>query len=96
MLAVAVTLGFRSPCRAQPVAAEDRPGLTLTFESQPTAAHRDVPDTRTARLIAIFVPGGEAPSPFTPAGPFKATFEGDINVRLRTFCLLYTSPSPRD
>lgn len=85
VLAVAASPNFRSQCCAQPVAAEDRQGITLTFESRPAAAHRDVPDTRIARLIAIFVPSGEAPSPFTPAGPFKATFEGDINVRLRTF-----------
>ena len=65
--------------------AEDHPGLMLTFESRAAAAKRDVPDTRNARLIALFVPAGEAPSTFTPAGPFKATFEGDINVRLRTF-----------
>jgi mono/diheme cytochrome c family protein len=65
--------------------AEDRQGLMLTFESRGAGVKRDVPDTRSARLIALFVPGGEAPSVLTPAGPFKATFEGDINVRLRTF-----------
>ena len=72
-------------CVLAEASAEDHPGLLLTFESRPAAIKRDTPDTRNARLIALFVPAGEAPSPFTPAGPFKATFDGDINVRLRTF-----------
>lgn len=78
------TIAFTSLARAQET-AEDRKGLTLTFQSLAAGATRDVPDTRTSRLIALFVPQGEAPSAFTPAGPFRATFEGDLNVRLRTF-----------
>lgn len=65
--------------------AEDRRGLTLTFESLASPAKREFPDSRSSRLVALFVPAGEAPSAFTPAGPFRATFEGDLNVRLRTY-----------
>ena len=72
--------------RAQaPVASEDRQGLTLTFQRLGTAITRDVPDSRSARLVALFVPNGEAPSILTPPGPFRATFEGDINQKLRTY-----------
>jgi len=86
ILTFSAALIFPTRAAAQAaVAAEDRQGLLLTFESRPSGAKRDVPDTRTARLIALFVPSGEAPSAFTSAGPFKATFEGDINLRLRTY-----------
>jgi mono/diheme cytochrome c family protein len=78
-------VAFTSPARSQETTAEDRKGVTVTFEHLAAGAKRDVPDTRTSRLIALFVPQGEAPSAFTPAGPFRATFEGDLNVRLRTF-----------
>ena len=81
-----VAIGAAPVLRADPATgAEDRRGLTLTFESLAASHKTSSPDTRTARLAALFVPEGEAPSPFTTAGPFKATFEGDINVRLRTF-----------
>jgi mono/diheme cytochrome c family protein len=70
---------------AEQTAAEDRSGLTLTFDSLAAKSKPAPPDVRSARLVALFVPQGEAPSPFTGAGPFTATFEGDINVHLRTF-----------
>ncbi|MEZ0266209.1 MAG: hypothetical protein ACAI43_15875 [Phycisphaerae bacterium] len=53
------------------------PGVTLTFEQ----AGRT--DTRPARLIALRVPAGQAPTPFLQPGPFTATFTGFINMRLR-------------
>ncbi|HEY2589361.1 MAG TPA: c-type cytochrome [Tepidisphaeraceae bacterium] len=83
---VAFAMESGSPARAQDApAAEDRKGLTLTFESLAPGAKREFPDSRSTRLVALFVPEGEAPSAFTPAGPFRATFEGNLNVRLRTF-----------
>ena len=60
------------------------PGLTLTFEDLKGKRKPDFPDARISRLIALYVPQGATPSPFTPAGPFRATFEGDITVRSRT------------
>lgn len=55
------------------------PGLTLTFQS----LHDKTTDARTARLIALNVPTGAAPTPFLAPGPFKATFEGFIEQKLR-------------
>ena len=54
-----------------------RPGLALTFESAGKT------DTRVSRLVSIAVPAGTPPTPFLAAGPFKATWEGDITVPLR-------------
>src|SRR5262249_13184512 len=42
-------------------------------------------DVRVARLASLYVPAGAAPSALTPPGLFRATFEGDINMRLRDF-----------
>ena len=39
-----------------------------------------------SRMAAIF-DAGFGPSPFAPPGPYKATFEGDINMRLRDFLI---------
>ena len=50
-------------------------GLTMIVQSQ---AGGDI-DQRTARALALYVPGGSAPTPFVAAGPFTATFEGFIN-----------------
>jgi len=58
------------------------PGLVLTIESL-AGAKPGIPDARISRLVALYVPQGEPPSDFTPAGPFRATFEGDVNLRLR-------------
>ena len=52
-------------------------GLTVTF----TAAGQT--DTRPARLIALYVPAGETPTPFLAAGPFTAKWEGEIDSELR-------------
>ena len=40
-------------------------------------------DIHHTRLVTLFVPEGEAPTPFLPAGPFSATWTGHINVDLR-------------
>ncbi len=55
------------------------PGLTLKFESTKDKAT----DARSARLLALNVPAGKAPTPFLEPGAFKATFEGFIEQRLR-------------
>ena len=39
-------------------------------------------DVRHARLVALNVPAGEPPTPFLPAGPFEATWEGSLTVNL--------------
>src|ERR1043166_1284493 len=56
------------------------PGLTLTIES------RGVADVRDARMAALYVPEGAAPTPFLPPGPFKAAWEGFLSVDLGTDC----------
>lgn len=59
-------------------APEIKPGLTLTF-----ATADGKTDTRRARLVALFVPGGESPTPFLAAGAFTAKWEGSIESPLR-------------
>src|SRR6266550_9156627 len=54
-------------------------GLAVTFES----ADGKITDARTARLVALYVPAGAAPTPFVGPGKFRATFSGDLNLRLR-------------
>jgi mono/diheme cytochrome c family protein len=58
------------------------PGLTLTFESAAPGAS----DARDARLVALYVPEGTAPTPFLPPGSFHATWEGFLYVDLATDC----------
>ena len=53
-------------------AAEPQAGLAVTF----TAAGKS--DVRSDRLLALYVPAGQAPTPFLPAGPFVAKWEGRI------------------
>lgn len=63
----------------KPVAA---PGVSVTFES----LVRNIPiksDARSDRLVALFVPDNAPPTPFLPPGPFKATLETDLTMRLR-------------
>src|SRR4051812_44000367 len=64
------------PTTTQPAG---EPGLWLAF-STPDGA---ITDTRPARLVALCVPAGTPPSAFMPAGPFRATFSGAINLKLR-------------
>src|SRR5688500_18023560 len=77
-----VTLGTMVP-RATGAEAPGAPeqGLSLTFESLGGAG--TAPDTRPARLLALYVPEGAAPTPFLAPGRFKATWAGDLNLRLR-------------
>src|SRR3954454_1896286 len=64
------------PTTTQPAG---EPGLWLSFWTPDGATI----DTRPARLIALCVPAGTAPSAFVPAGAFRATFTGAINLKLR-------------
>ena len=62
---------------ATALSAQDLPGLKVTF----TAAGKS--DVRSDRLLALYVPAGQAPSPFLAAGPFTAQWEGDLQSPLR-------------
>ena len=55
-------------------------GLALTF------SRGEIRDTRHARLVALRVPAGSPPSPFLAPGPFRATWEGDLNQPFRGEC----------
>ncbi len=59
-----------------PAKAESKPGLALSF------AVGKKTDTRDARLVALFVPAGQPATPFLPAGPFTAKWEGEITSPL--------------
>ena len=67
--------------------ATAEPGVTTAFESllANSSAKPAIPDTRVSRLFSLYVARGVAPTPFTPAGPFRAIFEGDLTLRLREF-----------
>jgi len=52
-------------------------GLAQTLRSGALADHRSVDG------IAMFVPAGEPPTPFLPAGPFTASWSGSLSVDLR-------------
>ena len=62
---------------ATALSAQELPGLKVTF----TAAGKS--DVRSDRLLALYVPAGQAPSPFLAAGPFTAKWEGDLQSPLR-------------
>ena len=49
-------------------------GLALTFE------RGKLRDTRAARMVALEVPEGTAPTPFLAPGPFRAIWEGDLVI----------------
>ncbi len=62
---------------ATALSAQDLPGLKVTF----VAAGKT--DVRSERLLALYVPAGQAPTPFLAAGPFTAKWEGDLQSPLR-------------
>ena len=69
-----------------PEASTDSPGVILTVETlAPSSSKLPYPDARLARNIAIYIPQNTPPSDFTPPGPFRATFKGDLNLRLRSY-----------
>lgn len=59
------------------LAAVSKPGLAVTFSAGGKT------DTRFARLVALEVSGGVAPTPFLPPGAFVARWEGAIQAPLR-------------
>jgi mono/diheme cytochrome c family protein len=62
---------------ATALTAQDLPGLKVTF----VAAGKS--DVRSDRLLALYVPAGQAPTPFLAAGAFSAKWEGDLQSPLR-------------
>lgn len=60
-------------------------GLLLTLEALKPGPGGKTPqiDARSARLIALYVPEGSAPTPFLPPGQLKATWEGNLTVGMR-------------
>jgi mono/diheme cytochrome c family protein len=64
------------PTTTQPAG---EPGLWLTFSTFDGV----ITDTRPARLVALCVPAGTAPSALVPAGAFRATFTGAVDLKLR-------------
>src|SRR5688572_20720061 len=53
-------------------------GVTLRF-----LGSGKVVDARRARMVALHVPAGSAPSPFLGPGPFSARFSGYIKMPLK-------------
>jgi mono/diheme cytochrome c family protein len=82
-LALAASPGPQDRPAAPPLGEEAEkvvPGLTVTLEA------KGVTDVRDARMAALYVPEGTPVSPFFPAGPFKATWQGFLTVDLATDC----------
>jgi mono/diheme cytochrome c family protein len=66
--------------------ATDATGVIVTVEPiAGPSAKLPCPDARVSRNVALYVPEGAPPSDFTPAGRFRATFKGDLNLRLRSY-----------
>lgn len=63
---------------APPPDARSVQGLTLSF--RPLDGTQVPTDARPARLVALFEAG---PSPFIQAGTFEATWEGEVNLKVR-------------
>jgi mono/diheme cytochrome c family protein len=83
-LVLAPSRAAQTPARGTAPAAGDAaagaPGLALTIEPLDGGG---AADTREVRMVALYVPAGQAPSPFVPAGRFRATWEGSLNLKLR-------------
>jgi len=58
-------------------AAERQPGLAVTFLAGGKT------DVRADRLLALYVPAGQAPTPFLAPGPFTVRWEGEIQSPVR-------------
>ena len=79
MSIVVLTL-LAANCAWSAPAEANAPGLAVTFES----LKDHTIDARSARMIALFVHANTPPTPFLAAGPFKATFEGAFDQKLRS------------
>jgi len=60
---------------------EQEPGLILTLQSQDP--NNNITDSRQDRLLALYVPENNNPSPFINKGPFKAIWTGNLNLDSR-------------
>ena len=69
LLALLLATGLR--------AADAQPGLAVTFTAGGKA------DVRADRLLSLYVPAGQAPTPFLAPGPFVAKWEGRIQSPVR-------------
>ncbi|HEX4793685.1 MAG TPA: cytochrome c [Humisphaera sp.] len=75
---------------APTIESKDEAGITLTIQSLAANSPKlPFSDTRVARLFALYVPAGTSATPFIEPGPFRATFEGDLNMRLRDFYSIF-------
>lgn len=54
-------------------------GLTTTFTEEATKAS----DTTVSQNVWLYVPAGQSPTPFLPAGKFTAVWEGFVSAELR-------------
>ncbi|MDP6116928.1 MAG: cytochrome c, partial [Planctomycetota bacterium] len=67
---------------APPIAegAVPREGIALELESFVSTGPKSSPavDIRSERMVSLYVPAGSSPSPFLPAGRFKATWKGSL------------------
>src|SRR3954464_14913878 len=60
------------------------PGLALTIQPLDAAgAPAGAADTRSVRMIALNVPQGTAASSLAVPGRFRATWTGNLNLKLR-------------
>jgi cytochrome c551/c552 len=78
---LALTISALAGIEAPPLpeaAPEPKQGLTLTF----TTAEGKT-DARASRLLALYVPAGQPPTPFLPATAFTAKWTGAIVSALR-------------
>jgi mono/diheme cytochrome c family protein len=70
--------GFAQSSATSP--AEQQPGLSITYTS--LEAGKEV-DVVAVPNVWLYVPSGKPPTPFLPAGKFKATWSGSIKVEKR-------------
>ncbi len=63
-------------------AADPARGLVLTIERLDREGGVVATDSRTARLVALYAPAGVSTTPFLEPGPFRATWEGFLEVDL--------------
>lgn len=85
-LLIPVATTVAAPPQAPPLAQQadrDETGLALTIETLNGAADSKASDTRPVRMLALHVPAGQPASPFVAPGRFRATWAGDLNLRLR-------------
>jgi mono/diheme cytochrome c family protein len=75
--AITAVLSVQMSVADHPDSPDKTPGLSVTF----TAGGQT--DARAARLCALYVPKGSPATPFLPAGPFQAKWEGDVASPLR-------------